>query len=87
MLQEGSVTTPNGFFAGGIHCGVKRKRKDLGWILSQVPAEAAAVFTTNKFQAAPLLVTKQSIEKNGKLQGVIVNPFGAEYEYKWAYVE
>ena len=72
-LAQASVTTPIGFYAGGLHCGIKRKRHDLGWLYSKMPANAAAVYTTNVFQAAPLLVTKESIAKNGKLQGLIVN--------------
>ncbi|MBB6453759.1 glutamate N-acetyltransferase/amino-acid N-acetyltransferase [Salirhabdus euzebyi] len=73
VLHQGSVTTPKGFRAGGMHCGIKRKRKDLGWIYSEVPADAAAVYTMNTFQAAPLIVTKESVTKEGKLQGIIVN--------------
>lgn len=72
-IKDGSVTTPKGFLAGGLHCGIKRKRLDLGWIYSEVSATAAAVYTTNQFQAAPLLVTKESINTSGKIQGVIVN--------------
>ncbi|WP_102028393.1 bifunctional ornithine acetyltransferase/N-acetylglutamate synthase [Salirhabdus sp. Marseille-P4669] len=73
ILTEGNVTTPQGFSAGGLHCGIKRKRKDLGWIYSEVPAVAAGVYTTNHFQAAPLEVTQDSIAKEGKLQAILVN--------------
>jgi glutamate N-acetyltransferase/amino-acid N-acetyltransferase len=45
----------------------------LGWIYCTVPATAAAVYTTNLFQAPPLKVTQESIDSNGVLQGVIVN--------------
>ncbi|MGD6871316.1 bifunctional ornithine acetyltransferase/N-acetylglutamate synthase [Sutcliffiella horikoshii] len=72
-VEQGNICTPNGFSAGGLHCGIKRKRKDLGWIYSQVPATAAAVYTTNQFQAPPLKVSQESINTNGTLQGVIVN--------------
>ncbi|GAA0485312.1 bifunctional ornithine acetyltransferase/N-acetylglutamate synthase [Salinibacillus aidingensis] len=73
VLEAGSVTTPKGYTAGGMHCGVKFKRKDLGWLYSEVPAEAAGVYTTNRFQGAPLVVTQDSIAREGKLQGIIVN--------------
>ncbi|MDQ0340705.1 glutamate N-acetyltransferase/amino-acid N-acetyltransferase [Caldalkalibacillus uzonensis] len=72
-IEQGSVTLPKGFHAGGLHCGLKRKRKDLGWLYSEQPAVAAAVYTTNAYQAAPLLVTKDSIAVEQKLQGVLVN--------------
>lgn len=70
---SGGVTSPSGFRAGGIHAGLKRKRKDLGWIYSEVPAHAAAVYTVNLFQAAPLAVTKESIGREGSIQAVLVN--------------
>lgn len=72
-LEQGNICTPKGFSAGGVHCGIKRKRKDLGWIYSEVPATAAAVYTTNQFQAPPLKVSQESINTDGTLQGVIVN--------------
>ncbi|MEH7304721.1 bifunctional ornithine acetyltransferase/N-acetylglutamate synthase [Neobacillus drentensis] len=73
IIEEGSVTLPKGYKAGGLHCGIKRKRLDLGYIVSEVPATAAGVYTTNIFQAAPLLVTQESIAKENKMQAIIVN--------------
>ncbi|WP_314587524.1 bifunctional glutamate N-acetyltransferase/amino-acid acetyltransferase ArgJ [Paenibacillus terrigena] len=74
VVEHGSVTIPKGFRAGGLHCGLKKtERNDLGAILCEVPATAAAVYTTNVFQAAPLKVTRESIAAEGKLQAVIVN--------------
>jgi glutamate N-acetyltransferase/amino-acid N-acetyltransferase len=69
---SGTIASPKGFHADGVHCGLKRKKVDLGWIFSEVPASAAAVFTTNQVQAAPVLVTKEQL-LGGKLRGVIVN--------------
>lgn len=71
-VEEG-ITTPKGFHAGGLHCGIKRKRHDLGWLYSEVPANTTAVYTTNLFQAAPLQVTKDSIATAQKIQGLLVN--------------
>jgi glutamate N-acetyltransferase/amino-acid N-acetyltransferase len=73
IIEEGSVTLPKGYKAGGMHCGIKRKRLDLGYIVSEVPATTAGVYTTNTFQAAPLLVTQESIAKEKKIQAIIVN--------------
>ena len=73
VLEEESITLPKGFKAGGMHCGLKRKRLDLGYIVSDVPAVAAGVYTTNIFQAAPLLVTQESIVKENKIQAILVN--------------
>jgi len=74
VVENGSVTTPQGFRAGGLHCGLKKtNRYDLGAIVCDVPANAAGVYTLNVFQAAPLEVTRESIACEGKLQAVIVN--------------
>ena len=53
-VEEGSVTLAKGFTAGGLHCGLKKKRKDLAWVFSEQPAHAAAVYTRNLDHAAPL---------------------------------
>lgn len=73
VLDGGSITTPKGFKAGGLHCGLKKTtRNDLAAIVCEVPATAAAVYTTNIFQAAPLKVTRESLG-NGTLQAIVVN--------------
>ncbi|MBH0171134.1 bifunctional ornithine acetyltransferase/N-acetylglutamate synthase [Fictibacillus sp. 18YEL24] len=68
-----NIATPRGFYASGIHCGVKHKKLDLGLLYSITPANAAGVYTTNQVQAAPLKVTQNSISQEGKLQAIIVN--------------
>jgi glutamate N-acetyltransferase/amino-acid N-acetyltransferase len=74
VVPEGSITTPKGFKAAGLHCGLKKTtRNDLGAIVCEVPAAAAGVYTTNVFQAAPIKVTRESIGAGGVLRGVIVN--------------
>jgi len=74
VLPEGSITTPQGFRAGGLHCGLKKStRHDIGAIVCEVPAAAAGVYTTNVFQAAPIKVTRESIAASGVLRAVIVN--------------
>lgn len=69
---NGTIASPKGFYADGFHSGLKRKRKDIGWIYSEYPAQAAGVFTTNAVQAAPIQVTKQAL-KSDYLQAIIVN--------------
>ncbi len=71
---EGGVCAALGFTANGIHCGIRKNhsKKDLSLILSQVPASAAAVYTTNLVKGAPLTVTKKHLE-NGVAQAVICN--------------
>jgi glutamate N-acetyltransferase / amino-acid N-acetyltransferase len=78
IIEEGNVSSPGGFQAGGAAIGLRKGNKlDLGWIYSDVPASAAGVYTLNSFRAAPLVVTEESIRKEGKLQGIIVNSANA----------
>ncbi|MCP1530658.1 bifunctional ornithine acetyltransferase/N-acetylglutamate synthase [Bacillus pumilus] len=70
---DGDVSSPKGFEAKGIHIGLRYSKKDLGLIVSEVPAASAAVYTQSHFQAAPLQVTQKSLKKTGQLKGVIVN--------------
>lgn len=73
-IIEGGVCAAKGFKAGAIHCGMKRssKKKDLAVIVSDCECSAAAVYTTNKVKASPLLVTKEHLA-DGKAKAVIVN--------------
>ena len=73
-LISGGVCAAQGFKANGIHCGIRKNhsKKDLALIVSDVPASAAAVYTTNLVKGAPLTVTKQNIS-NGIAQAVICN--------------
>ena len=71
---SGGVTAAKGFTAGGVHCGIRKSRakRDLGLICSEVPATAAAVYTTNLVKGAPLLVTKAHLA-DGVAQACIIN--------------
>ena len=71
-LVEGNVTSPKGFRAVGVHCGVKREKPDLAILVSDVPASAAGVFTTNKVKAAPVRYTQRAVA-DGRAQAVVVN--------------
>ena len=72
-IIDGTIASPLGFSADGLHAGFKKKKLDFGWIVSEVPASVAGVYTTNKVIAAPLLVTRASIQKSKKLQAIVVN--------------
>ncbi|MCR5688882.1 MAG: bifunctional glutamate N-acetyltransferase/amino-acid acetyltransferase ArgJ [Clostridiales bacterium] len=71
---EGGVTAAKGFTASGVHCGIRKNRtkRDLGLIMSEVRASAAAVYTTNLVKGAPLLVTKDNIS-DGRARAMICN--------------
>ncbi|MBE6555583.1 MAG: bifunctional ornithine acetyltransferase/N-acetylglutamate synthase [Ruminococcaceae bacterium] len=73
-LIKGGVCAAAGFRANGIHCGIRKNKtkKDLALIVSDVPAAAAAVYTTNLVKGAPLRVTKAHLA-DGRAQAVICN--------------
>jgi len=73
-LISGGICAAEGFFAAGVHCGIRKNRtkKDLALIYSQVPCSAAAVYTTNLVKGAPLIVTKSHLS-DGKAQAVVCN--------------
>ncbi len=70
---RGGITLPKGFRAVGLHCGVKKAKKDLALIVSDVPAVAAAVFTLNKVQAAPVVLSKQHFAVRKSFRAIVVN--------------
>ncbi|MBO5365236.1 MAG: bifunctional glutamate N-acetyltransferase/amino-acid acetyltransferase ArgJ [Peptococcaceae bacterium] len=73
ILENGSVTSPRGFTAAAVAAEIKYTgRTDLAIVYSKVPAQAAAVYTLNRFKAAPLRVTEENIS-NGVAQAIVVN--------------
>ncbi len=73
-LISGGVCAAKGFYANGIHCGIRKnkEKRDLALIFSEQKANAASVYTTNLVKGAPLLVTKAHLQ-DGKAQAVICN--------------
>ena len=73
ILENGSVTSPRGFTAAAVAAEINYTgRTDLAVVYSKVPAQAAAVYTLNRFKAAPLRVTEENIS-NGMAQAIVVN--------------
>ncbi len=64
---------PKQFLASGIHCGAKKKRKDLALLYSSVPCRVAAIFTKNRVKAAPVKVAQQQLKNTNKIRAVIIN--------------
>ena len=72
-ITRGAIA-PRGFRCAGVACGIKSAANalDLGIILSDRPAAAAGVFTTNRAQAAPVLLDRQRLGHR-KMRGIVVN--------------
>lgn len=73
MTIRGGVTAAKGFLASGIKAGIKKSgKKDLALLCSEIPAVAAAAFTSNRFMASPVKISKMHIN-NRTHQAIIVN--------------
>jgi glutamate N-acetyltransferase / amino-acid N-acetyltransferase len=79
---SGSIVAPQGFKASGVFCDIKRigtgkgsdkgQKRDLGLIVSELPATVAGLFTTNQICAAPVKVCLERVKK-GRAQAIVVN--------------
>jgi len=67
-----SVSAAGGFSASGIRCGLRRDAPDLAIVRSLTQASGAAMFTANRMQAAPLVVSREHLEL-AEPQAVVVN--------------
>jgi glutamate N-acetyltransferase / amino-acid N-acetyltransferase len=71
---EGGITAPRGFRAAGVFCGIKAKGLDLALIVSDTRAAAAGVFTVNRAQAAPVILSRRQLAaSSGHATAVVVN--------------
>ncbi len=70
-VQDGGITSPAGIRAAGIHAGFRRnpERLDYAFIAPDEPCAAAGVFTTNRFCAAPVQVSRANLGGAGKGYG------------------
>jgi glutamate N-acetyltransferase / amino-acid N-acetyltransferase len=65
---------PRGFSFSSTACGLKKSGLDLGLLVSETPAVAAAMFTTNRVQAAPVRLSQGHLRRSrGKMRAVVVN--------------
>jgi glutamate N-acetyltransferase/amino-acid N-acetyltransferase len=66
------VTAPQGFRAAAVAAGIKPDRLDLALVLADRAVPAAGVFTTNRAQAAPVLVSREHL-RGGRARAIVVN--------------
>ncbi|HEY7791084.1 MAG TPA: bifunctional glutamate N-acetyltransferase/amino-acid acetyltransferase ArgJ [Vicinamibacterales bacterium] len=70
----GGITAPKGIRASGVACGIKPSGLDLALIAPDRSAAAAAVFTTNRAQAAPVLLSREHLAASGgRAAAILVN--------------
>ena len=75
-LEQGTVTTPRGFSAGGTYAGIKtlsEDKMDVGILLSDAPCAVAGVFTTSSIVSPTVTVNRETIAAGDAVRGVVVN--------------
>jgi len=79
---QGGITAPAGFKAAGVSCGIKKRRGDgaapldLALVVADAPIPSAAVFTTNKAVAPPVIVSRAHLAHTGGWARAIVTNSG-----------
>lgn len=71
---NGGVTAAQGYLAAGVAAGIKKKGLDLAVLFSSRTAAAAGVFTCNRVQAAPVVLSKEHLKASrGRVRAVVIN--------------
>ena len=71
---RGGITAPQGYLASGVAAGIKERGPDLAVLFSSQPAVGAAVFTLNRVQAAPVLISRKHLKTGkGKIRAILIN--------------
>jgi len=78
-----SYILPKGFLTAGVHCGIKRFRRDLALVYAKTGCKSVALFTKNKIKAAPIIVSKTILKKNEPIRAIVVNSGNANCCTGW----
>ena len=70
---DGGVLAPNGFRAGSVAAGIKKKKLDMTVLTSDVPAAVAGAFTTNVVKAAPVVWDQNIVSGKHAVRALVVN--------------
>lgn len=73
IIDDGTVTLPKGFYGAGGHVGIKKEKKDLALIYSEVDALAVGTFTQNVVKAASVLWDKMVVENYDSARVIAIN--------------
>ena len=72
-MEEIDFKWPNGFFADGIHAGLRKKRLDMGWVVSEVPAQSAGIYDVDNLVAIADVVLNFPTSKTAWLGLIMVD--------------
>jgi len=73
IIKDGNITTVPEFYAGSCHSGIRKWKDDLSIIFTPLRTTTSAVFTTNKFAAAPIKVDKWQLKKSRNINAIVIN--------------
>src|SRR5689334_14630351 len=75
LLDDGHISSPKGFRATGISCGLKEARaRDLALVYSQKPCRVGALFTTSQIRAAPVFFNQAVLARNREtIRALLIN--------------
>ncbi|MDD3819655.1 MAG: bifunctional glutamate N-acetyltransferase/amino-acid acetyltransferase ArgJ [Actinomycetota bacterium] len=74
IIKDGTITSVPGFYAAACHCGIKSSKKpDICIIYTPEDSICSGVYTKNKFCAAPVQVTKETLKKSKSIKAIVVN--------------
>jgi glutamate N-acetyltransferase / amino-acid N-acetyltransferase len=71
-MSQTTIQIPQGFLYAGARCGLKNRRNDIGILLSDRPAKAAGLFTSNEVRASCVDYSRQALA-NGELRAIVMN--------------
>lgn len=70
-IIDGGITAPKGFQATGRHIGLKKIKKDISLLVSDVPAKAAGVFTQSIVKAAHIIWDEKIVKQGNPVKGIV----------------
>ncbi len=74
QIIDGGITAPQGYLAAGVSAGIKKKGLDLAVVFSSQAASAAGIFTQNRVQAAPVVLSRDSLKASrGRARAILIN--------------
>ncbi|CAM2067134.1 bifunctional glutamate N-acetyltransferase/amino-acid acetyltransferase ArgJ [Sulfidibacter corallicola] len=74
-VPSSAFPLPRGFQAAGVASGIKKSGDlDVALLVSDVPSQTAAVFTTNRVQAAPICLSRANLQRSGgRMRAIVIN--------------
>jgi glutamate N-acetyltransferase/amino-acid N-acetyltransferase len=74
QVVDGGITAPQGYLAAGVSAGIKKKGLDLAVVFSSQATSAAGIFTLNRVQAAPVVLSRENLKlSRGRVRAVLIN--------------